>query len=457
MKTTAIILAAGEGTRMKSGLHKVLHKLCGQEMVDYALHAAEEAGVERPVVVVGHAAEAVREHLKDRAAFALQDKTTGWGTGHAVLSARDFLPQEGLIYVLAGDMPLLTGEDLLSLARPVEQGAAAALLTAALPDPTGYGRVLRDADGMVARIVEQKDCTKEEAAVREVNASVYCFRASALLYALPRITNDNAQKEYYLTDTVAILRAAGERVAAVETAAEHCMGVNDRVQLAQCEAVLRRRINEGHLRAGVTMIDPERTYIEAGVEIGRDTVIYPGCVLQGKTRVGENCTLLPNCRLCGAVVGDNVTVESSVLLQCEVGEGTSVGPNAYLRPGTHVGAHCRIGDFVEIKNSVIGDGTKVSHLTYVGDADLGKRINLGCGVVFSNYDGKHKYRCTVGDDAFIGCNVNLVAPVAVAAGAYVAAGSTITKDVPEEALAIARSRQANLKGWAAARRAEGKL
>lgn len=457
MESTAIILAAGEGTRMKSSLHKVLHKLCGVEMVDYALAAARAAGVERPVVVVGHAAEAVREHLAGRADFALQDKSTGWGTGHAVMSAQAHLQGEGKVYILAGDMPLLTGEDLLALGRAVDAGAAGAMLTAVLADPTGYGRVLRDAQGTVERIVEQKDCTPAQAQVREVNASVYCFRIPALLSALPRLKNDNAQGEYYLTDVVAILRGDGERIAAVETAAEHCMGVNDRVQLAQAEAALRRRINEALMRGGVTMIDPERTYVDAGVKIGRDTVVYPGCVLQGATRVGEGCTLLPNCRLLDAVVGDKATVESSVLLSCAVGAGTTVGPNAYLRPGTRVGAHCRIGDFVEIKNSTIGDGTKVSHLTYVGDADLGEGINLGCGVIFSNYDGKSKHRCTVGDRAFIGCNVNLVAPVAVGEDAYVAAGSTVTKDVPAGALSIARSRQANLAGWVAARKAEGKL
>ena len=457
MESTAIILAAGEGTRMKSKRHKVLHKLCGREMVEYALRAAQEAGVERPVVVIGHAAEAVREHLQGRVDFAVQDRATGWGTGHAVMSAGAYLSGAGKVYILAGDMPLLTGADLLSLGEAVEAGAAGAMLTAVLPDPTGYGRVLRGADGAVERIVEQRDCTPEQAAVREVNASVYCFRADALRAALPLLRNENAQKEYYLTDVVGILREAGERVAAVEAPAEHCMGVNDRVQLAAAEKVLRRRINENLQRAGVTLIDPERTYIDDGVEIGADTVVYPGCVLQGATRVGEDCTLLPNSRMQDAVLADGVTVEASVLLQCEVGAGTTVGPNAYLRPGTRIGEHCRIGDFVEIKNSTIGDRTKVSHLTYVGDADLGERINLGCGVVFSNYDGKKKYRCTVGDDAFIGCNVNLVAPVTVEAGAYVAAGSTITKDVPAGALAIARSRQGNLAGWVEARKAAGKL
>lgn len=456
MNTTAILLAAGEGTRMKSSLHKVLHPICGKAMIDYPLDLVRELGVERPVVVVGHGAESVCEHIGDGVDFAVQDKSTGWGTGHAVMSAQQFL-EEGKVYVLAGDMPLLKKEDIAALGDAVENGAACAMLTAAAENPQGYGRVIRSADGSVQAIVEQRDCSPEQAAVKEINASVYCFEVQALLSALPRLKNNNNQKEYYLTDAVAILNGDGKRVAAVTVPMADCMGVNDRVQLAAAEKEMRRRINENLMRGGVTMIDPERTYIEAGVTIGEDTVIYPGCTLQGNTCIGARCTILPNCRMKDAAVGDETTVESSVLIECTVGSGTTVGPNAYLRPKAHVGDHCRIGDFVEIKNANIGNGTKVSHLTYVGDADLGERINLGCGVVFSNYDGKRKHRSTVEDDAFIGCNVNLVSPVRVEKGAYIAAGSTITKDVPAGALSIARSRQGNLEGWVAARKAEGKL
>lgn len=458
MERTAIILAAGEGTRMKSKLHKVLHPLCGKAMIDYPVEVVRQLGVEKTVVVVGHAAQSVREHLGSGAEFAVQDPATGWGTGHAVMCARPALEgRQGLVYILAGDMPLLQAEDLQKLGQAVEEGAAGAMLTAVAADPTGYGRVLRDETGAVRAIVEHRDCTPEQRKVCEINASVYCFRLDKLLSALPRLKNENNQHEYYLTDVVGILCGDGDRVLPVTVSMESCMGVNDRAQLSQVERVLRRRINENWMRSGVRLIDPEATYIDADVRIGRDTTIYPGCVLQGETQVGEDCTLYPNCRLNNARVGDGSTVESSVLLNCSVGCGTTVGPNAYLRPGAQVGDHCRIGDFVEIKNSVIGDGTKVSHLTYVGDADLGKGINLGCGVVFSNYDGKNKYRSSVGDGAFIGCNVNLVSPVHVGEDAYIAAGSTITKDVPAGALAIARSRQGNLSGWVEARKAEGKL
>jgi bifunctional UDP-N-acetylglucosamine pyrophosphorylase/glucosamine-1-phosphate N-acetyltransferase len=458
MDQTAIILAAGEGTRMKSKVHKVLHPLCGRALVDYPLRAAAALGVEKTVVVVGHAADSVRAHLAGRAVFAVQDPATGWGTGHAVMSAREHLEgRKGLVYILAGDMPLLEGEDLMGLKAAVEAGAAGAMLTARAEDPAGYGRVLRDGTGAVRAIVEDRDCDPAQRAVKEVNAAIYCFRVEKLLAALPRLKNENSQGEYYLTDVVGILRGDGERVVPVEIPMERCMGVNDRAQLAQAARAMRRRINNRLMRAGVTLIDPEATYIDDTVVIGQDTTVYPGCTLMGETVIGEGCTLYPNCRMENARVGDGTTVESSVLLNCAVGSATTVGPNAYLRPQTRVGDHCRIGDFVEIKNSVIGNGTKVSHLTYVGDADLGERINLGCGVVFSNYDGKKKYRADVGDDAFIGCNVNLVAPVHVEAGAYIAAGSTITKDVPAGALAIARSRQANLNGWVAARKAEGKL
>ena len=285
MNTTAILLAAGEGTRMKSSLHKVLHPICGKAMIDYPLDLVRELGVERPVVVVGHGAESVREHIGDGVDFAVQDKSTGWGTGHAVMSAQQFL-EEGKVYVLAGDMPLLKKEDIAALGDAVENGAACAMLTAAAENPQGYGRVIRSADGSVQAIVEQRDCSPEQAAVKEINASVYCFEVQALLSALPRLKNNNNQKEYYLTDAVAILNGDGKRVAAVTVPMADCMGVNDRVQLAAAEKEMRRRINENLMRGGVTMIDPERTYIEAGVTIGEDTVIYPGCTLQGNTCIG---------------------------------------------------------------------------------------------------------------------------------------------------------------------------
>ncbi len=459
MDATAIILAAGEGTRMKSKVHKVLHTICGKAMVDYPVDVVKAQGVANPIVVVGHAADSVREHLGDGVRFAVQDKTTGWGTGHAVMSAGEYLKNiKGLVYILAGDMPLLDAADLEEMRKAMEAtDAAGAMLTAIADDPKGYGRVLRDETGAVSAIVEHRDCDAEQLKVKEINASVYCFKAEALLSALPRLKNNNNQNEYYLTDVVGILRGDGLRVEPVIIPMENCMGVNDLVQLAQAEKAMRRRLNEKLMRAGVGIIDPENTYIEATVQVGQDTIIHPGCTLQGNTVIGADCVILPHCRMSNAVIGDDTTVESSVLIDCEVGSHTSVGPHAYLRPKAKVGDHCRIGDFVEIKNSVIGNRTKVSHLTYVGDADLGENINLGCGVVFSNYDGKKKYRSTVGDNAFIGCNVNLVSPVNVGENAYIAAGSTLTGDVPADALAIAREKQVNKDGWVIKRKAEGKL
>ncbi len=453
---TAVILAAGQGTRMKSKTHKVLHKVCGRELIDYAVELARSAGAEKPIVVVGFGAEEVKAHLEGRAVFATQDPNS-WGTGAAARAAAELLPDEGLVFLMAGDAPLFRKESMQELKAAVEAGAACALLAAVMDDPFGYGRVVRDEEGFVRALVEENEADEEQKKIREVNVSLYCIRTRALKKALPLLPLHEKKGEYYLTDIVPILSGMGEKIAAVRCAAEDSFGVNDRVQLAQAEKIVRRRILERHMRDGVTIIDPDSTYIEADVVIGRDSVIYPGCILQGRTVLDEEVTLLQNCRLNNASVGRGTTVESSTLLDCRVGENTTVGPNAYLRPNTNVGSHCRVGDFVEIKNSTIGDGTKVSHLTYVGDADLGKNINLGCGVVFSNYDGKTKHRCVVEDDAFIGCNVNLVAPVHIGQGAYVAAGSTIVRDVEPMALSIARQQQRDISGWVQARKAAGKL
>ncbi|MBC8529966.1 bifunctional UDP-N-acetylglucosamine diphosphorylase/glucosamine-1-phosphate N-acetyltransferase GlmU [Christensenellaceae bacterium NSJ-44] len=453
MDVKTLIMAAGAGTRMKSELPKVLHKVCGRSLVEWVLCAAGEVSDEKPVAIIGHGAEQVRAHLEGRAQFAVQAERKG--TGHAVMMARDYIADgKGYTLILAGDMPLIGGETLRALCQQTQDaGAAVTLLTAKLSDPTGYGRVLRDGEGNVKGIVEQKDATPEQLAVCEVNASVYCFETEKLLWALNRIDDNNAQHEYYLTDTIGLLVADGQKVAAYCTDDfTQCMGVNTRAQLAEAGEILRRRINHAWMVAGVTILDPNATYIDAQVRIGVDTVIYPGNILEGETVIGSGCTLLQNNRISGSRVGDGAQVQSSVLLDCAVGAHTQVGPFAYLRPKANVGQGCRVGDFVELKNANIGDGTKISHLTYVGDSDVGERVNLGCGVVFVNYDGQVKQRCTVGNDAFIGCNVNLVAPVKVEDGAYIAAGSTITEDVPGDALAIARCRQTVKAGWAAQKR-----
>ncbi|MEG0767996.1 MAG: bifunctional UDP-N-acetylglucosamine diphosphorylase/glucosamine-1-phosphate N-acetyltransferase GlmU, partial [Clostridia bacterium] len=315
-----------------------------------------------------------------------------------------------------------------------------------------------DQKGHVHSIVEQKDLDEQQQQVHACNASVYCFDIEAILWALPRIENHNAAGEYYLTDAIGLLAQAGYRVAGV-VAQDHdeCRGINTRVQLLEATEVMRSRIQRMHMLNGVTLIDAQTTYIDTDVTIGRDTVIYPNCTLQKGTAIGARCTLLPNCRISASDIGDEVQIESSVILESRVKDRATVGPFAYLRPGTVVGEACRIGDFVELKNSTIGRKTKISHLTYVGDSDLGEEINVGCGVVFVNYDGKKKFRSRVGDHAFIGCNANLVAPVEIGAHAYIAAGSTITEDVPEQALSVARARQVNKAGWVEKRREAGKI
>lgn len=448
----AVILAAGLGKRMRSALPKVLHPLCGVPMIDWAVRTALDAGSGVPYVVVGQGSDQVRAHLGARALFL--EQTEQLGTGHAVMTARDILQNyPGHVYVLAGDMPLLRAETLRALhQKAMDTGADAVALTALYDDPAGYGRIVRDETGTFQAIVEDKDASDEQKEIQEINASIYCFSAPCLLKALDKITNDNAQGEYYLTDTLAIIKRAGGLIETLcLTDPEEIMGVNDRVQLSAAAQIMRRRINKSHMRAGVTIIDPANTYIDAGVVIGQDTVIYPGNYIEGTATIGASCVLYPGSRIADSVIGDHVSIQSSVILESSVGEGTAIGPAAHLRPGSRIGKHVRIGNFVEIKKADIGEGTKVSHLTYVGDAHIGEHTNIGCGVVFVNYDGEKKHLTEVGSHSFVGCNVNLIAPVQVADNTYVAAGSTITDEVEEGDLAIARARQVNKKGWVAQR------
>ncbi len=455
MDTMAIIMAAGEGKRMKSEIPKVLHQTCGRPIIDWVMDAVLSFSADKPIVVVGSGADSVKAHLEGRAQFAFQERQLG--TGHAAMAAAPLLDERtGHVLVVAGDMPLLkpeTIEALVELAQSEEY--AAVMLTAVLDDPTGYGRVLRDPLGGVRAIIEHRDATPAEREVDEVNASVYCFETGAFYEALGALSSQNDQGEYYLTDCIGYLTGKGQRVGAlIASDPEECMGVNDHAQLAQASKVLRRRVIAAHMAEGVSFIDPDNTYVDHGVEIGRGTVIHPGNTLQRGTRIGRNCTILPGCRISASVIGDGARVESSVLTDSTVGDGATVGPFAHLRPGAQVGEGCRVGNFVEIKNSRVGKGSKVSHLSYVGDGVIGEDCNIGCGVVFVNYDGEKKYAAVVEDGAFVGCNANLVAPVTVGEGAYVAAGSTVTEDVPRDALAIARSRQVNKEGWAGKRRME---
>ena len=448
MYKCALILAAGQGTRIKSDLPKVLHKVCGKEMVNHVIDNMRKANINDVNVIIGKGAELVKEQTNDRkVSYSLQEEQLG--TGHAVKCAAEFLKgKKGTVVVFAGDAPLTKESTIEELIKTHESnGNSATLLSAIVEDPTGYGRIIRDDEGYVLKIVEHKDCNEDELLVNEMNAAMYCFDIEDLVNSLDKLSNNNTQGEYYLTDVIGILKEEGKKVGALVTDYEDTIGVNSRVQLAEAEEILRNRINLKHLNNGVTLIDPKSTYIGIDVEIEKDTIIYPGTILEGNTKIGSNCMIMQNCRIKDSIINEGVTVESSVILDSEVGENTTVGPFAYIRPESKIGSKARIGDFVEIKKSIIGDGTKVSHLTYIGDAEVGSGCNFGCGTVVVNYDGKVKNKTVIGNNSFIGCNTNLVSPVTVKDNTYIAAGSTITNDVNEGELAIARAKQRNISGW----------
>lgn len=447
MKTKALVLAAGQGTRMKSNGSKVLHKVFGKSLVEYPILAAKHIGVEEICLIVGHKAEDVKAALGESVSYVLQKEQLG--TGHAVMQASDFIADADEVMILCGDTPLITAETLkkmLDFHREKENSVT--VLSTFMEDPTGYGRIVRSESGNMLKIVEQKDASEEEKRINEINGGIYTFDGKLLQYALSKLTNNNAQGEYYLTDTIEILLAEGHKVDAIAIEeSDDIAGVNSRIQLAGVTQVMKERINEKHMANGVTLVDPSNTYIEPDVVIGKDTIIEPGCMLQGKTTIGEGCRIGYNTKLTNMTIKDHVDIEISVLTDSFVDEGTHVGPFAYVRPNSHIGKNIKVGDFVEVKNATIGDGTKIAHLTYVGDADVGEKVNFGCGTVVVNYDGEKKHRTTIGNNAFIGCNTNLVSPVVVEDNAYTAAGSTITNTVPENSLAIARARQENKADW----------
>ncbi len=448
MYKCAIILAAGEGKRMKSSLPKVVHKICGTEMVNVVIDIMRKSDINEVNVIIGKGSDKVKEATAEKkVSYSFQEKQLG--TGHAAMCAKKFLEKKkGTVAVFTGDAPLITEDTVKKLIDFHENGNyKATILTSIVDVPTGYGRIIRESNNDVCRIVEHKDCNEEEIKVNEINSAMYCFDIEALLQSIEKLNNNNAQGEYYLTDVIGILKNQGQKIGALPVAFEETMGVNSRIQLADAEKIMRKRINAKHMENGVTLIDSNNTYIGIEVEIGNDTIIYPGNVLEGKTVVKEGCMLYPNSRIEDSIIEKGVTIQSSVILESQVGEDTTVGPFAYIRPLSVIGKSARIGDFVEIKKSVIGDNTKVSHLTYIGDAEVGSGCNFGCGTVVVNYDGKAKYKTIIGDNAFIGCNTNLVSPVTVKDNSYIAAGSTITKQVPEGALAIARAKQKNIEGW----------
>lgn len=447
---TAVILAAGQGTRMKSEMPKVLHQVCGVPMVEQVIHVVKQAGYTKEVIVTGFKEEQVRKELASTGViFVHQEEQLG--TAHAVSRASEELEKvrDGYVLVVCGDTPLLRKETIVSLTEACRtQRASAAVLTAIMDNPFGYGRIIRDEEGQMKSIVEQKDGTEEQLAIHEINTGTYVFKTADLLDFLPKIGNNNAQKEYYLTDIFALFIAQGMSVVPVVAKdSDETMGVNSRIQLSQAEKVLRLRKAEELMAGGVTIIDPEHTYIEQEVEVGMDTILYPGTVLQGQTKVGKGCVIGPDTQLRNVICGDGNTLNRVYAHDCVIGNNNDIGPFVHLRPDTDIHDGVKIGNFVEVKNSTVDDGTKLPHLIYCGDSDLGKNVNFGCGTVTVNFDGKNKHRCTIEDHAFIGCNTNLVAPVHVGKRAFTGAGSTITKDVPANALAVGRAKQVIVPDW----------
>lgn len=446
---TAIILAAGKGTRMKSKFPKVLHKVGGRPMLQHVLDAADAAGCTRKVVIIGHEAELVREMVGSQAEVVLQAEQLG--TGHAVLQAAPVLEGvTGTALILCGDTPLLASGELQKFAEMhVKSGASATVMTAVMENPFGYGRILRDKAGNVLGIVEQKDATVEQQALKEINTGIYCVTMPLLFTILKTLTNDNAQGEYYLTDLLSKLNARGQKVAGYVTAdSEMVMGINSRRQLAEAESAMRKRILNELMDSGVTIMDPASTFIEKSVKIAPDTIIYPYTWLEGNTTIASDCEIGPNVRFTNVQVGEANQIQFCYAHDCVIKSAATIGPYVHLRPDTVIGDKVHIGNFVEVKNSTVGTGTKLPHLTYIGDSDIGSGVNMGCGCITVNYDGRKKHRTKIGDHAFVGCNTNLVAPVEVGPDTYIGAGSTITKNVPQDALGIGRARQLNIEGWA---------
>ncbi|MBO3063671.1 bifunctional UDP-N-acetylglucosamine diphosphorylase/glucosamine-1-phosphate N-acetyltransferase GlmU [Mammaliicoccus fleurettii] len=448
MQKYAVILAAGKGTRMKSKLYKVLHPVAGEAMVQHVIDSVKNAGVETVVTVVGHGAEKVKETIGHTSQFVHQEEQLG--TAHAVKTAKDILGNsKGTTIVVCGDTPLISDETISSLLTFHEnENAVATVLSAKVSNPFGYGRIIRDKSGLVSEIVEQKDATEGQVEVNEISSGIFAFDNEKLFETLEKVQNDNAQGEYYLPDVIRILKEEDEKVAAYITDdVDGIMGVNDRVQLAKAEQKMKERINLQHMINGVTIVDPATTYIGKHVVIGEDTVVEPGTRIAGKTIIGKNVAIGMNSDIKNSTIKDNATIKQSVITDSVVGEFSTVGPFAQLRPGTELGKETKIGNFVETKKAVLKDGAKVSHLSYIGDAEVGERTNIGCGSITVNYDGVNKFRTIIGDDAFIGCNSNLVAPVEVGDGSFIAAGSTITDDVPDESLALGRARQTTKQGY----------
>lgn len=449
MNKFAIILAAGKGTRMKSALPKVLHKVAGKSMLAHVLTSVSEVDMTKNVVIVGHEADRVIATLPRGTQFVKQAEQLG--TGHAVKIAADLLAnEEGATLVIAGDTPLITGQTIDELFNyHFAQNATATILTAIAPNPTGYGRIVRGADETVEKIVEQKDANDFEKAITEINTGTYVFDNKALFKALGELTTDNAQGEYYLTDVIEIFKKAGETVAAhVLDDFEESLGVNDRVALAQAEVTMRKRINHGHMVNGVTLIDPATIYIESDVTIEEETIIEPNVTIKGNTFIGKNVLITNGSRIENSEIHSNCEVRNSTVEGSKMSVGSNCGPYAHLRPGTVLSEEVHVGNFVEIKGSTLGKGTKAGHLTYIGNATVGEKVNFGAGTITANYDGQNKFNTEIDDFAFIGSNSTIIAPVHIGKNALTAAGSIVTEDVPEDAVEIGRGKQVNKLGRA---------
>lgn len=457
VEIAALVLAAGEGTRMKSSLPKVLHPLLDRPILAYVLDCLRQARIERSLVVIGHGSEQVESYLAgSEVKTVLQDERLG--TGHAVMSAADaFSDFSGKLLVISGDTPLLRVSTVDALLHAHEQeDAAVTILTSVPPDPEGYGRIVRDGQGRVVGIVEQKDATPEELRICETNSSIYCFAADQLFSALTRLDRDNVQGEYYLTDVIKVLAGDGGTVASctVDDYSE-TMGINSRQHVAEALAVLQRRINERWMAEGVTITAPEQTWIGVDVELGRDVTLSPQTQLLGKTAVGAGSKIGPGVRLVDSSIGKDVTIEQAVIRECIIEDGVNVGPYCSLRPGTVLRAGSKAGTFVEMKKTEVGQGSKVPHLSYMGDATIGRDANIGAGTITCNYDGKNKYPTVIEDGAFLGSDTMLIAPVRIGEGGVTGAGSAISKDVPADGLAIERGNQKTIQGWAKRKRGKG--
>ena len=451
----SVILAAGEGKRMNSKRSKVLHEISGKSLLGWVTSSVKAAGVDEMVVVVGNRSEQVKSAMGEGFKYANQESQLG--TGHAVMQAREWLEgRSGTVLILCGDTPLVSEKTIKdALDFHTKNTNTATVITTSLDEPFGYGRIIRDERGNLRGIVEQKDATTAQKQIKEINSGMYCFDIQALLESLDKLTNENSQNEYYLTDTLEILSNKGLKVSPfMIDEKDEILGVNDRMQLATAQRLMNERIIKNHLSNGVSFISPETTFIDADVTIGMDTIIYPQVILQGKTAIGEDCVIGSGSKVVDSKLDNGVYFDNSCIHESVVGKNTKVGPFAYIRPGSQIGKNVKIGDFVEIKKASIGDNTKVSHLTYVGDAVVENDVNIGCGVVVVNYDGQTKHKTHVKENSFVGCNVNLISPVVVEKGAYIAAGTTVTENVPENGLAIGRSRQTVKENWVKKRKGD---